>query len=140
MTEQKLTTSLEDYLESVYMLLLEKRPARVRDIAAELGVTTPSVVNALTALKERGLVVQEPYGSVELTDTGLERAREILSRHTLLTSFLQFIGDDETNAETDACKMEHILSPQTLENIAAFLKSNKVRVSVEHLFHPKKDT
>lgn len=139
MTEQKLTMSLEDYLESVYMLILEKRPARVRDIASELGVTTPSVVNALTALKERDLVTQEPYGSVELTEAGLRMARTILSRHKMLTTFLEFIGDDEKVAETDACKMEHILSQETLANIAAFLKSNKVQVNVEHLFHPKKD-
>lgn len=139
MTEQKLTTSLEDYLESVYMLILENRPARVRDIASELGVTTPSVVNALTALKERDLVTQEPYGSVELTEAGLRMARTILSRHKMLTTFLEFIGDDEKVAETDACKMEHILSQETLANIAAFLKSNKVQVNVEHLFHPKKD-
>ncbi len=140
MTTQKLTMSLEDYLESVYMLILDKRPARVRDIAAELGVTTPSVVNALTVLKERALVTQEPYGSVELTDSGLALAREILSRHKMLTSFLQFIGDSEEDAETDACKMEHILSAATLANIASFLKKNKIHVNVEHLFHPKKNS
>lgn len=140
MTDQKLTMSLEDYLESVYMLILEKRPARVRDIASELGVTTPSVVNALSALKERGLVTQEPYGSVELTESGLQMARRILSRHKLLTTFLGFIGDDEDTAETDACKMEHILSQATIANITSFLAKNGVKVNVEHLFHPKKDS
>ncbi|MBR1609737.1 MAG: metal-dependent transcriptional regulator [Kiritimatiellae bacterium] len=140
MTAGKLTTSLEDYLESVYMLLLEKRPARVRDIAAELGVTTPSVVNALTALKERGLVSQEPYGSVELTEPGLAAARKVLSRHKLLTAFLGFLGDDEETAETDACKMEHVLSDATVANIAAFLAKNGVEVKVCKLFHPKKDS
>ena len=140
MTDQKLTMSLEDYLESVYMLILEKRAARVRDIASELVGNTPSVVNALSALKERGLVTQEPYGSVELTESGLQMARRILSRHKLLTTFLGFIGDDEDTAETDACKMEHILSQATIANITSFLAMNGVKVNVEHLFHPKKDS
>jgi len=75
-TDAAMTMSLEDYLEGVYMLILEKKPARVRDIAASLGVKTPSVVYGIAALKRLGYVSQEPYGSVELTPAGLQLAKD----------------------------------------------------------------
>ena len=42
-----MTKSLEDYIEVVYVLIQEKRRARVRDIATTLKVKMPSVVKGL---------------------------------------------------------------------------------------------
>ena len=65
-----MTKSLEDYIEVVYVLIQEKRRARVRDIATTLKVKMPSVVKGISELKKLGLVAQEPYGDVELTAKG----------------------------------------------------------------------
>lgn len=135
--KQNLTMSLEDYLECVYMLLLADKPARVRDIAASLGVTTPSVVNGIAALKRLGYVLQEPYGSVDLTPSGLEYAKAVLRKHELLTSFLRYVGSPEDVAESDACRIEHVVSPTTLDAIERFLARHKVPVHVERLFQSK---
>lgn len=135
--KQNLTMSLEDYLECVYMLLLAAKPARVRDIAASLGVTTPSVVNGIASLKRLGYVLQEPYGSVELTPSGLDYAKAILHKHEMLTTFLRFVGSPEDIAESDACKIEHVVSPTTLDAVERFLKRHKVPIHVERLFQSK---
>ena len=124
----RISTSLEDYLECIYMLILAKKPARVRDIAAALGVKTPSVVNGVNGLLRQGLVSHEPYASVELTPAGLKKAVEFLDRHELLTTFLGSLGVDPDTAEADACRMEHVLSPPTLKAIRRYLARHKISV------------
>ena len=139
MTERNaMTMSLEDYREGVYTLILAKKPARVRDIAASLGVKTPSVVYGIAALKRLGYVSQEPYGSVELTPAGLQHAKDILRKHKTLTTFFVFIGSSEEAAEADACKFEHAISHETLTAIERFLERNKVKVGVGRLFQSRK--
>ena len=123
-----ISMSLEDYLECIYMLILAKKPARVRDIAAALGVKTPSVVNGVNGLLRQGLVSHEPYGSVELTPAGQRKAVEILDRHEMLTSFLDSLGVDPDTAEADACRMEHILSEPTLDAIRRYLARHKIKI------------
>ena len=97
-----MTKSLEDYIEVVYVLIHEKRRARVRDIATALKVKMPSVVKALTELKRLALVTQEPYGDVELTVKGRRIATIILNRHRKIRDFLMRIGVSRRIADKDA--------------------------------------
>ena len=117
-----MTKSLEDYIEVVYVLIQEKRRARVRDIATTLKVKMPSVVKAITELKKRELVSQEPYGDVELTVKGRRIATIILNRHNKIREFLMRLGVSKRIADKDACLMEHILSAETMDKIRDFLK------------------
>ena len=113
----EMTQSLEDYLEAVYVLIAESRPAQVRDVAKMLSVKMPSVVKAIHELKKLGLVTQEPYSPIELTTKGLRVAKLVLNRHQLLRSFLMKLGVSRKTADKDACLMEHILSAETLDKI-----------------------
>lgn len=122
----KLSQSLEDYLEMVHMLRLAHGIARVKDIAASLQVKMPSVAKAILELKKLGLVTQEPYSGVELTEEGERVAATILNRHILLKSFLIRLGVSEAIADKDACCMEHILSAETLSKIEDFMIPNAV--------------
>ena len=122
MEHVKLSQSLEDYLEMVHMLRLANGIARVRDIAAALTVKMPSVAKAMIELKKLGLVTQEPYSGVELTEEGVRVASMILNRHILLKGFLIKLGVSEAIADKDACCMEHILSAETLGKIEEFMK------------------
>ena len=117
-----MTKALEDYLEEVHVLILQKGKARVRDVAHDLHVKMPSVVKALAELKKLGLVMQEPYGDIELTIKGRRLAANVLSRHTLLKAFLVKLKVPEELADKDACLMEHILSATTLERIRDFVE------------------
>ncbi|MBR2090784.1 MAG: DtxR family transcriptional regulator [Fibrobacter sp.] len=118
----KLSQSLEDYLEMVHMLRLANGIARVKDIAAALSVKMPSVAKAILELKKLGLVTQEPYSGVELTEAGRKAAADVLNRHILLKGFLIRLGVSEAIADKDACSMEHILSAETLSTIEDFMK------------------
>lgn len=127
MEPQKLSQSLEDYLEMVHMLRLESHIVRIKDIAEALSVKMPSVAKAVTELKKLGLVVQEPYAGVELTDEGKAQAAKILNRHILLKSFLMRLGVSEDVSDKDACCMEHILSAETLSKIETFMTPRRRR-------------
>lgn len=115
-----MTQSLEDYLEAIYRLISDGRPAQVRDVAKLLNVKMPSVVKAIHELKKFELVCQEPYGPIELTEKGTRVAKHVLGRHTLLRLFLLKLGVSEPNADKDACLMEHILSAETLDKIRIY--------------------
>jgi DtxR family Mn-dependent transcriptional regulator len=105
--------TLENYLEMV-SFLADEGPVRVTDIAARLEVSKPSVLIALKTLEERGLLER----TVSLTKKGAVQAAEIRRRHSLLTIFLQTIVEvGKETAEKDACKMDHILSGETLAKI-----------------------
>ena len=120
-----MTQSLEDYLEAVYVLIAEKRPAQVRDVAQMLSVKMPSVVKALHELKRLGLVTQEPYAPVKLTVKGSRVAKQVLNRHTLLRKFLMKLGVSRKHADKDACLMEHILSAETIDRIRAYTEKHQ---------------
>jgi DtxR family Mn-dependent transcriptional regulator len=112
-----MTQSMEDYLEMV-SFLADEGAVRLTDIAARLGFTKPSVHAALKSLAEQGLVEHKRYCPVTLTEKGRELALEIRERHDLIKSFLiEFLDVDAEIAEKDACKMEHILSKETLEKM-----------------------
>ena len=119
-----MTQSLEDYLEAVYMLIADNRPAQVRDVARMLAVKMPSVVKAIHELKRLGLVTQKPYSAIELTVKGARVAKHVLNRHTLLRSFLMKLGVSRRNADKDACLMEHILSAETIDRIRSYTEEN----------------
>lgn len=119
-----MTQSLEDYLETIYILIGEDRPAQVRDVAKLLDVKMPSVVKAIHELKKLGLVTQEPYANIELTEKGKLVARLVLNRHKLLCSFLMKLGVSRKAADNDACLMEHILSAETLDKIRLYTEKN----------------
>jgi DtxR family Mn-dependent transcriptional regulator len=120
-----MTQSLEDYLEMVGFLA-DEGDVRVTDIASRLGVSKPSVLTALKNLEERGLLEHERYRSVTLTERGREAAADIRGRHDFLTSFLHnVLGVSLDIAEQDACKMEHVLSEETLKKMKALTLSQQ---------------
>jgi len=118
-----LSHSAQDYLETILLLSMEEGSARVKDVAQRLKVSKPSVVSAIKALAEKGLVSQEPYGQPVLTEKGMEIAKEIYRKHRIIFKFLNgFLGVDPEIAEEDACKIEHYVSHQTLERLLKMIQ------------------
>jgi len=117
-----ISPSLEDYLESIFVIKQKKQIVRVKDLAKHLKVKAPSVIEVLKRLEEKNLIVHEYYGYIELTQEGINKAKVLYERHIMLKKFLhQVLGIDEEIAETDACKIEHYLSKETLERIIKFI-------------------
>jgi DtxR family Mn-dependent transcriptional regulator len=124
-----MTQSLEDYLEMV-SFLSDEGEVRVTDIAARLGVSKPSVLTAIRVLEEQGLLEHERYRSVVLTKRGAIQASEIRGRHNFLTAFLHdVVGVDPETAEKDACKMEHVLSEETLKKMKILAQAKKKKIA-----------
>ncbi len=125
---QRLSESLEDYLEAILHIIDDNGVAYPRDIAKALKVSNASVTGALRALSERGLINYAPYMPVTMTATGEEHAREITRRHETLSSFLRdFLDVEPMLADETACKMEHILSQEIVQKfarLAQFVKSH----------------
>jgi DtxR family Mn-dependent transcriptional regulator len=118
-----LTGALEDYLETILILVREQGFARVRDIAKARQVKSSSVSPALRRLDEMGLVkyVQREY--VGLTDSGERAARRVLARHDLLTRFfLEVLQMAPEASEREACAMEHSLSPEAMDRLVRFFE------------------
>jgi DtxR family Mn-dependent transcriptional regulator len=96
----------------------------VKDIALHLNVKMPSVNSALKILMENELIVHESYGHVEMTKKGLEYAQEIYRRHKLISHFFQeVLGVSYEIADDDACRVEHVLSSETIESLAGFMQA-----------------
>ena len=113
----KIMKSAEDYLEA--MLMMQEKHGYIRsiDIAAELGVTKPSVSYATKRLREAGYINMAEDGHITLNPPGLEIAERIYERHKLLTELLTNLGVDPEQAREDACKIEHDLSVESFEAI-----------------------
>ena len=113
-----LSESAQDYLEALLLASDAGRVVRISDVAKRLGVRLPSVVAMLKGLAAKGLVRHERYGLVELTEAGRLEARAVLARHKAIYRFLNgFLGVNEATAETDACRIEHVLSPDTVKRL-----------------------
>lgn len=119
----KLTGSLEDYLETVYLIEKNKGEVRITDIAIFMNLSKPSVNKAISNLKKSGLLEHEKYGSINLTKLGMKLAKEIYFRHETLTKFfIETLGIDPDIAQDEACKIEHIISHQTLNKLVNYMK------------------
>ena len=122
-SENILTPTMEDYLEAIYTLSHEKRVVRVKDIAKRLGVKMPTVTAMLKTLSDKGMIDHEKYEYLELTGKGSDIGSQIDRRHQLLKSFLiDILQINHDQADEDACKMEHAVSPTTLERIVEFME------------------
>ena len=122
----KIQESGENYLETILLLEMRNGTVRAVDIANELGYSKPSVTRAMGVLKKAGYVDQESYGTIRLTDAGRKRANEVYSRHVLIKEFLMTVLSlDAVTSETDACRIEHIVSPLTVERMREVLREKR---------------
>lgn len=105
------------YLETIYVLSLKSDSVRSIDVAEYMGYSKPSVSRAVGLLKKSGYLLMAADGVLTLTEQGVATAKSIFERHSVLTGFLTSLGVSRETAEKDACKIEHVVSNETLEAI-----------------------
>lgn len=108
------TEITEDYVELIADLIDAHKEARASDLAKRLGVSNPTVTNALARLQDEGYVETEPYRSIFLTAKGKALAKKCKTRHQIVLDFLIRLGVDPDVAAFDAEGIEHHISEQTL--------------------------
>ena len=117
----ELRESGEMYLETILVLRARYGYVRSIDIAHELGYSKPSVSRAVSVLKDNGYIGFDPNGMILLTEKGQAVAEEIYERHRVLSQYLISLGVSEETAQKDACRIEHVISEETLEVIKSAL-------------------
>jgi len=127
-----ITSASEDYLKAIYQIQQERgrEPVNTTALAARLGVAGASVTGMLKKLSAANpsLVIYEPYGGVTLTPDGERKALEVIRHHRLIESFLiQALGYSWDEVHAEAERLEHVISEELEERIAA------------HLGHPRLD-
>ncbi|MBE9486709.1 MAG: metal-dependent transcriptional regulator [Chloroflexi bacterium] len=121
--KETLSASLEDYLEAIYHIVAEKQAARAKDISVRLKVNSSSVTGALRALTEKKLVNYAPYDVITLTPKGKKIAKDVVRRHQALSDFfVKVLSIDKKIAEEGACRMEHALRREILDQLVKFVE------------------
>ncbi len=119
----ELTPGLENYLKVIWEINSERNVVRVRDIAKRLGVKPASVVSAIRSLIAKGLVKQERYGYIILTEEGSEIAKWLSYRKDMLVSFFsEILGLKKDEAEKIACDVEHYINDEVFEKMSDFIR------------------
>lgn len=109
--------SAENYLETILMLSKKLPVVRAVDIANELGYKKSSVSIAMKHLREKEHITVTSSGFISLTESGRAVAEMIFERHEMLTQVLVSLGVPEDIASDDACRIEHVISPESFEAI-----------------------
>lgn len=92
--------------------------ASSKGVCKLLGISKPSVHNALIALEEKGLIIKRHYGASVLTEKGAETARELDSRRTcLLMMFFNRFGLSPDQADLAAMLLICGLNEESLEKL-----------------------
>ena len=92
--KHKSEESVQDYLETIYVLNKSLPQVRSIDIANKLSYSKPSVSVAMKNLRTNGYIQVSDEGYITLTDTGYALAHSVFERHSLMTRFLMYLGVD----------------------------------------------
>lgn len=124
----ELSESLEDYLEALFCIIETRKVARPKDVVNRLHVTNASVTGALRTLARLKLIHYSPHDFISFTEEGARVAGEICHRHCKLRAFLtDIIRVTPEQADSTACKMEHVLSDDIIDRfvrLSQFIKAN----------------
>jgi DtxR family Mn-dependent transcriptional regulator len=122
-SNKNMTPSKEDCLKTIFELSDDEQGIRSIDIADALGVSKASVSNMTGILKREGYVDKKKYGTVTLTESGKKLAEKIKRRYELIERYLHHVlGVEAAIATTDACRIEHLISAETVLQMARNLK------------------
>jgi DtxR family transcriptional regulator, Mn-dependent transcriptional regulator len=120
-SDHQISSKAEDYLRTIYEIVNKKGFVRIKDIARDLEVKPPTVVEMMKKLDAKGLVVYEKYGGITLTDRGTAIAELVENRHETFKNFLEILLVPEDMALKDAHILEHELHSKTILQFSRFV-------------------
>jgi DtxR family Mn-dependent transcriptional regulator len=116
------TRSREESIDELLELIWNLREKGVTDMPSLLRNTTdPEARAVLNHMMREGLFEMEGE-SLKLKEKGETLAEGIVRRHRLTERLLMELFEmSEEEAEKEACKLEHILSPAVTDSVCSFL-------------------
>lgn len=124
---EKMTASMEDYLEMICRLSKETGFTRVYELSNALNVQPPSATMMIQKLAKLNILKYKKYGIVVLEKKGIKLGEMLLKRHKTIESFLTVLGVSNTTILEETEKIEHTISSETLScfnNFLNFLNQN----------------
>ncbi|MBQ4114258.1 metal-dependent transcriptional regulator [bacterium] len=120
---EKLSSSLEDYLEIIYNKFKADNGIKAIDISKELNVSRASVSEALKKLEKKGYVNYGYYGKISLTESGIKSAEMIVSKHQILQKFFEKVLNlNIKEASENACNIEHVITENAFNQIVKYVE------------------
>lgn len=121
MTEKRLSSGLEDYLEYIYNAVEEKGSVKAIDIARDQNISRASVTDALQRLAAKEYINYERYGKISLLEKGIKKSQEIIEKHNILKTFFEeILGLESLEASENACRIEHVITSNALTKIKEY--------------------
>ena len=115
---QKLSASLEDYLEIICNYTETEKSVRAVDISKKLEISRATVSEALKKLANKGYINYGKYETISLTEFGKEIADKVVAKHIILQKFFEnILGLSESEASLNACKIEHVITENAFDKI-----------------------
>ena len=113
--------TIEDYAELIYILQEEKGTVHTKDVASALDVNPASVTEIFQKLSDEEYINYEKYSGVTLTSKGKKIAKKTRKKHDTLKNFLLILGVNKKIANEDACRIEHVVNPETMDRLTKFV-------------------
>lgn len=121
-SEETLTATVEEYLETIYNMAAEKEIVIGARLADKFHVAPPTVTEVLKRLVRDGYVQMDQKRQVSLTETGYIAAEAVLRRHRLTERFLvDMLGMQWHQVHEEACRLEHFISGAVEARVLASL-------------------
>jgi len=112
----------EERVDELLELIWTLREKGVSDLDQLLENTRDGEAKSILRMMIRDDLFEVEGSRMVLKEKGEEKARELIRRHRLTERLLLEIFEmSEDEVEEEACKLEHILSPNVTESVCTFL-------------------
>ncbi len=136
---KNLSSGLEDYLEAIYIAHLNNEPLKGAELARRLNISRASVSEALSKLVAKGLINYNSYEAIAITKSGIEEAKQVYNKHHTLEQFFEkVLGIAKPEASENACKIEHIVSKNVLDEMTRFTQFCEHHSEIMNLYKKEK--
>ena len=121
-----ITSSLEDYLEFIHNTITQNKEIKAVDIANHFNISRPSVSEALIRLTDLDLIIYEGRRGIKITQKGIKQAKKTIKKHKILSNFfVKILNIEESLADKNACKIEHVIDNELIEKMNEYIKSHE---------------
>lgn len=116
--------TIQNYLEAIYFIQLEKGKVRAIDVVKYMRYSRPTVSVALKQLENEGYITIEK-NIISLNPDGVKIAKTMSERHEYIAKLLMSLGVSKKTAYMDSCLIEHDLSNESFNAIKKATKSKR---------------
>lgn len=117
-----ISSSLEEYLKTIYVLKKQGQDIKVTSIANRMNCTKPSVNKAIKNLKANEMLEYEAYGEIRLTNKGEALAKKVLEAYDIVYVFLtEILEIPKEEAKEEAIRLKAVMNDNTLNMLTKYV-------------------